>query len=404
MADGALIREQRPSLYLYRLVAGERAQVGLAACVHVSDYERGVIRKHETTRPDKEDDRTRHALALGAHAEPVLLLYRDRVEIDRLAGREVERAPLLDVAAADGVRHTMWAVAEPAPWVEAFGAVGRAYVADGHHRSASAWRAARQLRSEGANAPGDEEHNWFMAVLFPASQLRILPYHRLVRDLGGRTPREILERLGQVGDLSVTDTPVPPGRGVFCLYLERRWYRLGLPPTSIDRGDPVRSLDVWLLQERVLGPILGIDDPRTDPRIDFVGGIRGTGELERRVDSGEAALAVSVHPTTVEQLMAAADAGRDHAAQEHLVRAQARQRPARPPLCLTPSGPLWVDAPQGVFLRIPGDAPPAPRRLPCGKTVVYSRRTSSRDSARSTALDRRSGESRRRGPPRHAPG
>jgi uncharacterized protein (DUF1015 family) len=309
VADGALLREDRPSLYLYRLAAGERAQVGLAACVRVSDYERGVIRKHETTRPDKEEDRTRHALTLRAHAEPVLLLYRDRADIDRRAGREMERAPLLDVATSDGVRHTVWAVAEPTPWLETFGSVERAYVADGHHRSASAWRAARQLRSAGADAPGDEEHDRFLAVLFPASQLRILPYHRLVRDVGGRTPRAILERLGQAGDLSATDTPVPPGRGMFCLYLERRWYRLVLPATSIDGGDPIRSLDVWLLQERVLGPILGIDDPRTDPRMDFVGGIRGTGELERRVDSGEAALAVSMHPTTVEQLMAAADTG-----------------------------------------------------------------------------------------------
>jgi uncharacterized protein (DUF1015 family) len=315
VADGALVREQRPSLYLYRVAAGERAQVGLATCVHVDDYERGVIRTHETTRPDKEDDRTRHALALGAHAEPVLLLYRDCAEIDRLASRELERAPLLDVAATGDARHTVWAVAEPGPWAEAFAAVGRAYVADGHHRSAAAWRAARQLGSGRAPAdaipPGTSapEHDWFMAVLFPASQLRILPYHRLVRDLGGRPPREVLDRLGRMGEWSPADAPVPPGPGTFCLYLDGRWYRLELPPGSIDRGNPIRSLDVWLLQERVLGPILGIADPRTDPRIDFVGGIRGTGELERRVDSGEAALAISMHPTTVEQLMAAADAG-----------------------------------------------------------------------------------------------
>jgi uncharacterized protein (DUF1015 family) len=309
VAEGALVREDRRSLYLYRLMAGERAQVGLAACVHVKDYEGGVIRKHETTRPDKEDDRTRHALALRAHAEPVLLLYRDRAEIDRRAAREMERAPLLDVATSDGVRHTVWAVAQPAPWLEIFGSVERAYVADGHHRSASAWRAARQLESATAIGVDDAEHNWFMAVLFPASQLRILPYHRLVRDLGGMTPRQILERLGQVGELRGTEDAVPPGRGAFCLYLDRRWYHLGLPPASIEAGDPIRSLDVSLLQERVLGPILGIGDPRTDPRMDFLGGIRGTGKLARRVDSGEAALAVSMHPTTVEQLIAAADAG-----------------------------------------------------------------------------------------------
>jgi uncharacterized protein (DUF1015 family) len=309
VTEGALVREDRPSLYLYRMVADERAQVGLAACVHVNDYERGVIRKHETTRPDKEEDRTRHALTLRAHAEPVLLLYRDRADIDRRAGREMERASLLDVATSDGVRHTVWAVAEPTPWLETFGSVERAYVADGHHRSASAWRAARHARSAGAIGANDEERDWFIAVLFPASQLRILPYHRLVRDLGGMTSRHMLERLGEVGELKASAAPLPGGRGAFGLYLDRRWYRLELPSMSIKVGDPIHSLDVSLLQERILGPILGIADPRTDPRMDFVGGIRGIGELERRVDSGEAALAVSMHPTTVEQLMAAADAG-----------------------------------------------------------------------------------------------
>ena len=199
-----------------------------------------------------------------------------------------------------------------------------------------------------------------MAVLFPASQLRVLPYHRLVRDLGGRPPREVRDRLGRVGEWSPADAPVPPGPGTFCLYLDRRWHRLELPPASIDRGDPIRSLDVWLLQQRVLGPILGIDDPRTDPRIDFVGGIRGTGELERRVDSGEAALAVSMHPTTVEQLMAAADAGGDHASQEHLVRAEARQWPPGSPASPDPSGPSRSTDGAGCCGGSPGTQHPRP--------------------------------------------
>jgi uncharacterized protein (DUF1015 family) len=309
VAQGALVREDRPRLYLYRLATGERAQLGLAACVHVEDYERGAIRKHETTRPDKEDDRTCHALALGAHAEPVLLLYRGRDELDRLQAREAQRAPLIEVTASDGVQHTLWAVADPAPWVEAFARVNGAYVADGHHRSASAWRAARERRGAGPSPSGGGEHEWFPAVLFPARQLRILPYHRLVRDLGGRSAGDVLERLGQVGDLVATEAAVPPGPGTFCLYLDRRWYRLTLPPSAIDRGDPIRSLDVWLLQDRVLGPVLGIADPRSDPRLDFVGGVRGTGELERRVDADQAALAISMHPTAVDQLMAVADIG-----------------------------------------------------------------------------------------------
>ena len=255
--------------------------------VHVDDYERGVIRKHETTRPDKEDDRTRHALALGAHAEPVLLLYRDRAEIDRLAGREVERAPLLDVAAADGVRHTMWRSPSRRPGWSAFGR-GRARLR-GRRPSSLGERLAR-----GAPAPergsrtrrGDEEHNWFMAVLFPASQLRILPYHRLVRDLGGRTPARDPGAAGSGGRLSVTDTPVPPGRGAFCLYLERRWYRLGLAP-HVDR--PRRPGPLTRRVRSCRSACSGRSSASTTrariQRIDFVGGIRGTGELERRVDA-----------------------------------------------------------------------------------------------------------------------
>jgi uncharacterized protein (DUF1015 family) len=309
VARGGLVREQQPSLYVYRLAADGHTQVGLAAGVHVDDYGAGLIRQHETTRPDKEDDRTRHALALGAHAEPVLLAYRGRDEIDRLARAEVERPALIEVANLDGVRHALWRVARPRAWVEAFAAVECAYVADGHHRSAAAWRAARRPPDPGSIGGGEGERDWFLAVLFPASQLRILPYNRLIRDLGPHTPQDLLDRLRAVGDLSRGGPPVPPAPGTFYLYLGGQWYRLALDPASIDHGDPVRSLDAALLQERVLGPVLGVIDPRADPRIDFAGGRGGTGELERRVDSGEMALAISMHPAAVEQLMAAADAG-----------------------------------------------------------------------------------------------
>ena len=309
VADGALRRDERPALYLYREIMAGRAQTGVVGGVHVDDYEANVIRKHETTRPDKEDDRTRHLLALEAHAEPVLLLYRGRPEIDRLVAAAMAAPPLYDFATADGVTHTVWRLDDPAPYQRAFEGVARAYVADGHHRSASAWRAARELRGRNAVHSGAAEYNWFPAVLVPADQLRILAYNRVVTDLAGRAPADVLAELGRVGRLAVTDDPVPPRPATFCLYLGGRWHRLELAEDSIDRADPIRALDVSLLQERVLGPVLGITDQRTDQRIDFVGGIRGTDALAGRVDSGEAALAISLHPTTVEQLMAASDAG-----------------------------------------------------------------------------------------------
>ena len=310
VGGGTLLHEARPSLYLYRQEMEGRAQVGVVGCVHVDDYEAGVIKKHETTRPDKEDDRTRHMLALNAHAEPVFLTYRGRPEIDRLADAAMPSPALYDFTARDGVRHTVWRVPDPAPYVEAFTGVPCAYIADGHHRSASAWRAAERRRAENPRHRGDEEYNWFLAVLFPAGQVRILPYNRVVTDLGGLSAREVLERLGSVGRLSPAENPVPPRAGSFCVYLDGRWHLLELAEATIDRGDPVGSLDVSLLQERVLAPVLGIGDQRTDKRIDFVGGIRGTRELKARVDTGEMALAVSMCPITVEQLMAVSDAGR----------------------------------------------------------------------------------------------
>jgi len=303
--QGAFLREPEPALYLYRLALQGRAQVGVVGCVHVDDYERGVIKKHETTRPDKEDDRTRHILAVEAHAETVLLAYRGNRKIDRLAAEAMPGPSIYDFAAAGGVRHTLWAVPDPARWVEAFDEMPGAYVADGHHRSASAWRAARRRRG----APPNDEREWFPAALFPAEQLRILPYNRVVRDLGGQTPDGVVAELAKIGRLSMTEDPSPPRPGSFCVYLDGRWRLLELPESSIDREDVLASLDVALLQERVLAPVLGVGDPRTEKRIDFVGGLQGPRALEARVDSGQAALAVSLYPTTQEQLMAVADRG-----------------------------------------------------------------------------------------------
>jgi uncharacterized protein (DUF1015 family) len=307
-AQGILVRDGAPALYLYRQIMDGRAQTGLVGCVHVDDYEQDLIRKHEKTRPDKEDDRTRHVLTLEAHAEPVFLTYRGRPELEALTASVLATAPLYDFVAPDDVRHTVWRISRTAPWIDAFRAVPHAYVADGHHRCASAWRAGKE-RSQGNPQPGDEEYNWFLAVLFPSEQLKILPYNRVVRDLGGKTPAEVLRALAGVGSVTRTEDPQPPGPGTFCVYLEREWHLVRLDPQTIPADDPIGSLDVSLLQDRVLGPMLGIGDPRTDKRIDFVGGIRGTGELERRVDSGKAAIAFSLYPTTVDQLMAVSDAG-----------------------------------------------------------------------------------------------
>ena len=309
LARGTLLRDPEPRLFVYRQIMDGRPQTGVVGCVHVDDYEHDVIRKHEKTRQDKEDDRTRHVLTLNANAEPVFLTYRGRVEIDRMVEAITPTAPLYDFTAPDGVRHTVWRVPDSWALARTFDPVPLAYVADGHHRSASAWRAGNELRASNPSHRGDEEYNWFLAVLFPSDQLRILPYNRVVRDLNGQTPARVLERLGGLGKLSPATDPVPERSGVFGVFLDGRWQRLELNPAAIDRSDPIASLDVSLLQDRVLSPILGIGDPRTDKRIDFVGGIRGTAELERRVRSGEMAIAFSLFPTTLNQLMAVSDAG-----------------------------------------------------------------------------------------------
>ena len=309
VAQGILVRDRQPGLYLYRQVMDGRVQTGIVGCVHIDDYGSDLIRKHEKTRPDKEDDRTRHVLTLNAHAEPVFLAYRGLTEIDVLAESVVGTAPLYDFTAPDRVRHTVWRVGDPGLWTETFSAVPHAYVADGHHRSASAWRAGLERRATNPRHRGDEEYNWFLAVLFPANQLTILPYNRVVRDLAGKTPAQLLQALRDVGRASATEHPRPPRPGTFCVYLAGAWHRIEFDDETINRQDPIGSLDVSLLQDRVLAPLLGIGDPRTDKRLDFVGGIRGTAELERRVDSGEMAIAFSLYPTTVDQLMAVSDAG-----------------------------------------------------------------------------------------------
>jgi len=310
MLDGTLIQEREPSLYLYELTMFNRSQIGLVGCVHIDDYEQDVIKKHERTRKDKEDDRTKHVLVLNANAEPVFLTYHGQPFLDRLNAAETRAKSLYDfTSSTDGVRHRVWRVKNAEAYLDAFRRVSCAYVADGHHRSASAWRAGQERRASNPRHSGLEEYNWFLAVLFPASQLKILPYNRVVRDLGGRSPGDILEQLATLGTLVKTESPEPERPWVFGIYLAGQWYRLELDPITVLDNDPIKSLDAELLYDRVLNPILGIGDLRAHKRIDFVGGIRGLKELERRVDSGEMAIAFALHPVSIEQVMAVSDGG-----------------------------------------------------------------------------------------------
>ncbi|MHC4414845.1 MAG: DUF1015 domain-containing protein [Planctomycetota bacterium] len=307
--DGILIHEDEPRMYLYRLVMNEYSQIGLVCCCHIDDYTDNVIKRHERTRRAKEDDRTRHILTTGAHTGPVLMTYRDRPAFDELVRRDVNARPVVHFDAADGVTHTVWSVEDHEPYREIFSTIDVAYVADGHHRAASATRAGLERRAANPSHHGSEEYNWFLAALFPASELTILPYNRLVGDLAGQTPELVRQRLAGVGALERTDRKQPSHPGLFCVYLDGAWYRLKLDAGTIDRADPVRSLDVALLQERVLKPILGIADPTADPRIEFVGGARSPEALQRRVNAGQGAIAFSLYPTSIEQLLNVADAG-----------------------------------------------------------------------------------------------
>lgn len=307
--EGTFTQEAVPSFYLYELTMDGRAQVGVVGSVHVDDYEANVIKKHEKTRRDKEDDRTRHVLTLGAHAEPVFLTHMTAPLLDRLNQKTMAGEPLYDFVTVDQVRQRVWRVADTDAYAEVFWGLPACYVADGHHRCASAWRAARDLRASNSAHTGEEEYNWFLAVLFPSDQLHILPYNRVVKDLRGLAPKTFLARLAAIGTLTPTTSPAPTVPGTFGVFVDGAWYRLVLDPESIPSGDPIGSLDASLLYDRVLHPVLGIGDIRTDTRIDFIGGIRGTEELERRVQSGEDAVAFAMFPVSVEQLMAIADAG-----------------------------------------------------------------------------------------------
>jgi uncharacterized protein (DUF1015 family) len=303
--------EAEPSLYVYRLRMDGRDQTGVVACCSVDEYDDDRIRKHERTRPDKEDDRTRHVVEMRCQAEPIFLAYRDRTEIDALVAEATRTEPAYDFTADDGVSHTVWRVAKPAGLVSAFARVPLLYVADGHHRAASASRARAHFKAGNAGHTGNEEYNRVLATLFPAGQLRILPYNRVVVDLGGLSQRDFLDALGARFPLSDAVDASPARRGDFRVCVKGgdgpRWHAFRIEPRP--GASVIAALDVSLLQDEVLSGLLGIDDPRTSPRVDFVGGIRGTAELEKRVRDGRAAAGFSLFPTSLAELMAVADAG-----------------------------------------------------------------------------------------------
>jgi len=308
-SEGHLVREESPTVYVYRLKSGDHTQTGIAALCHAADYDDDKIKKHENTRPEKEADRTRLTDELGANTGPIFMTYRDDSKIDRLVSGVTSGPPLFDFSSEDCVRHTVWRIPGGQTLIDAFRAVPHFYVADGHHRTASAARVARRRRAANPRHTGAEDYNWFLCVNFPASQLRILPYNRIIKDLNGLSPSELLEAIKRVCDVEPTDNPNPGGSREACLYVDRKWHRLRFEPSS--ESDPVARLDMSILQDTVFAPILGIEDQSTSDRIDFVGGIRGTDHLAAQVDSGEAAVAFSLNAVKVEQLMDIADSGRN---------------------------------------------------------------------------------------------
>lgn len=309
IADGILLRDAKPSYYAYRLIMGEHVQTGLIAAASVADYDTNRIRKHEFTRLDKEDDRVRQIEALNAQTGPVLLAHQDSDEAERLISAATAGAPIADVIADDGIRHTVWLIDDAAAIeriTAVIGSMPNLYIADGHHRSAAASRVAAARRNKGA--PESAEH--FLAVIFPARQMRIMDYNRVVRDLNDHSIESFLALVGKRYTVTPSATAVHPEKTGACgMYLAKNWYHLAIRPELVPVADPVRRLDVSVLSEQLLDPILGIADLRRDTRIDFVGGIRGLGELERRVNSGEMAVAFAMYPTQMSELMSVADIG-----------------------------------------------------------------------------------------------
>lgn len=300
-----MTQEDEAAIYIYRLIRQGRSQTGIFTCVSVDDYDQDVILKHELTRPDKEDDRTRHILTQSAHAEPVMMTFKDTKEISAKMDKEMETGePLYDFTADDGIQHTIWKVSDTGQFVESFGQIPHLYIADGHHRCKSASRAAEQMEKLNPKQhTGEEEYNFFPAVLFPMDQMKILAYNRIIYAV----PDTLLSDLKDEFELTEGASPTPTGKGSISIYLDGSWYGMELP--EVPDANSVEELDVYRLQKFILEPMLDITDQRRDENIAFVGGIRGTEELERLVDSNEADLAISMYPTDIKELVEVSDEG-----------------------------------------------------------------------------------------------
>jgi len=314
VSEGIFAQDEGERFYVYRQKMGSITQTGLVACASVDDYQMGVIKKHEHTRADKEEDRVRHIDYLNANDEPVFYVYRNISAINALIARLTEREPVFDFVSDDAITHTVWSVTDSdviAQLSDEFAGIKTLYIADGHHRSAAASRVRELRRSSNPGHTGDEEYNFFLTVIFPDHEMNVMAYNRAVRDLNGHSIAEFITLVGKHFDITPMDTPVtPPRRHDFGMYLRGKWYSLRAKDSCVDEGDAVGRLDVSIIQDLLLSPILGIRNPRTDQRICFVGGSRGNEELVRLVDGGEFQVAFSLHPTSIDELMALADEGK----------------------------------------------------------------------------------------------
>lgn len=313
--DGILVKDAQKCYYIYRLTMDGRSQTGIVGCASIDDYADDIIKKHELTRADKEADRIRHVDCLDANTGPIFMTCRPDAGLSGLAaGWASSHEAAYDFISDDGVGHTVWVIDDPdtiAKIEETFSDTGCLYIADGHHRCASAYRVGQMRRAANPGYTGNEEFNFFLSVVFPSDELAILDYNRVARDLNGNTPGQFIEKLKTCFDVEPHNGNgpyKPEKKHVFGMYLDGKWYRLTAKPDSFQENDPVSRLDVSILQRNVLGNLLGIDDPRTDKRVDFVGGIRGLNELEARVENGMA-VAFSMYPTGLDDLMAIADTG-----------------------------------------------------------------------------------------------
>lgn len=311
IAEGVLKRDEKPCYYAYRLIMGDIEQTGLVAGASVDDYDSNRIRKHEYTRPVKEDDRVRQIDAVNAQTGPVLLAYPDAPEVDEILAQVSAKAPDMDATADDGIQHTLWVIDDDAlieRLTAAFNAMDAIYIADGHHRSASASRICATRRQESDIDPGKAPWDYFLTVIFPHHEMKIFDYNRVIKDLNGLSEDEFINKVRENFTVTPSDSPVKPAQtSEYGMYLNKQWYRLNLKDELINDDDPVARLDVSRLADYLIEPVLGISDPRTDDRIDFVGGIRGLEGLEKRVDSGEMAVAFSLFATRMEDLMSVAD-------------------------------------------------------------------------------------------------